>query len=343
MTSLRRWLLLSGALLLTLRAPALAAPPPAEGPLKIYVLNVGQGDAILVVCPFGKHRMLIDTGASNYPGSQEAFQAMLTSLVGLGNTIDVVVASHPHADHIGGMHWVLSNFRVKKFIDNGKPYTSSATKIRTLANSLVKQGKLKYFAAMKFPAASVADFCTDKHVKAELLIPTGFGKASDVNDNSVVVLVTHGDVKLLFTGDAQKAEEKLLLADPVTAQKLANTTFYKIGHHGAETSTTTELVGAMNVKVAAASAGCKGIAANNGYRHPRALVLDRLQTAMESNPNRSPSVTTNAGRSEKDKWTTVTLREQIYVTGVDNTVVFESNGTSVRRVAGTVAGSLNVC
>lgn len=330
-----------GLFLSSLASPVHAAQ--VAGELSIFILNVGQGDAILIVCPHGTHRLLIDSGASNYTGSQDAFKALLTTLVGPNGTINVVVASHPHADHVGGLHWVLSTYRVKKFIDNGKPYTTSFTRIRTLANSLVGQGKLKYFRADKFPAPSVADFCPASNVKAELLVPDGFGKASNVNDNSVVVLVRHGNVKLLFTGDAQKVEEALLLDDPVVANKLHDAAFYKIGHHGAETSTTDGLVGALRLQVAAVSAGCKSVSPNTGYRHPRAVVINRLQSAMAAGPDRSPVVTTNAGRPEKGKWTKSDLSEQIYFTGVDGTIQLLSNGSSVRRVPSASSGPLGRC
>ena len=317
--------------------------PPVAGALSVYVLNIGQGDAILIVCPHGTHRLLIDAGASAYPGSQEAFKALLTKLIGTSGTIDVVVATHPHSDHIGGLHWVLSTFRVKKFIDNGKPYGVNSAKIRLLRDSLVAQGRLMYFRADKFPASSVADFCPASNVKADLLIPTGFGKASNMNDNSVVVLVHHGNVKLLFTGDAQKVEERLLLADPVVTAKLQNAAFYKLGHHGAETSTTDALLGALHVQLAAVSAGCKGVASNSRYRHPRAVVLKRLQTAIAAGPDRSPVVKTNAGRPESGQWTKVELTEQVYFTGVDGTIQLSSDGASVRRVATTVNGPLGTC
>jgi competence protein ComEC len=329
-----------GLVIATATAPL---PPPVPGDLTVYVLNVGQGDAILIVCPFGTHRMLIDTGAGDYPGSQDAFRALLRELVPEGETIDVVVATHPHADHVGGLHWVLSTYRVRKFIDNGKPYTSTYADVRTLANSLVQAHKLKYFAADKFPPPSVADFCTDPGVKAELLIPDGFGEAKNMNDNSVAVLVRHKGVKLLFTGDAQKAEERLLTEDPVVAQKLSGAVFYKLGHHGAETSTTDALLGRLDLHLAAVSSGCKGIHPNKGYRHPRAAVLQRVQQAMAPLPDRSPTMTANAGLTQKGKWTTVKLTEEVYATGVDGTVRIGSDGTAVRRVAGAPASPLGTC
>src|SRR2546422_193412 len=91
-----------------------------SGDLKIFVLNIGQGDAILIVCPHGTHRMLIDTGARGYPGSQDAFTKQMQALVP-GHQLEVVVSSHPHDDHVGGLPFILTNYRVNTFIDSGRP------------------------------------------------------------------------------------------------------------------------------------------------------------------------------------------------------------------------------
>jgi len=322
----------------------LAVPLVAEtvsGKLTVYVLNVGQGDAILIVCPHGTHRLLIDAGNYSRAG-KEAFQALLTRLVGIGDTIQVVVASHPHEDHIGSMHWVLSNFRVMKFIDNGQDYTSRHRQIRALADSLTKRKRLKYYAADRFPASTVAKFCTASNIDAELLIPSGFGTATDPNDNSVVVLVRYNEVKLLFTGDAMEDEESELLSDPGVAHKLKGAAFYKVGHHGSETSSTAGLVAALGLQVAAVSSGCKDIRPNDGYRHPRAVVIDRLQGAMASGPDRATRQAA-AGLPARNKWTTVTLKEQLYVTAVDGTIAVVSDGQKVERVPTGVTDPLAPC
>src|SRR4051794_24674742 len=102
------------ALMLTSSSGFAAA---VSGDLKIFVLNVGQGDAILIVCPHGTHQLLIDAGAQGYPGSQDGFRQQLQALMGSDHRLEVVISTHPHEDHIGSLGWVLNTFRVGKIID----------------------------------------------------------------------------------------------------------------------------------------------------------------------------------------------------------------------------------
>ena len=90
-------------------ATAGSAAPGASplGKLEVHVINVGQGDAILIRCPDGHHQMLIDSGDTRYPGSTVSFQNAMSELQSKDDPIEVVVASHPHADHIGNMEWLL--------------------------------------------------------------------------------------------------------------------------------------------------------------------------------------------------------------------------------------------
>src|SRR6185369_13480914 len=103
--------------LITLVAASLNA---ATGKLEVRFFDVGQGDAILVTCPEGKHHLLIDSGDTRYPNSSKNFRALLSdAFKNQPQVIDVAVASHVHTDHIGSMQWVLENFRVANYIDNG--------------------------------------------------------------------------------------------------------------------------------------------------------------------------------------------------------------------------------
>ena len=328
------------ALIVALLAARLDAAP-VSGDLKVYVLNVGQGDAILIVCPAGTHRMLIDSGAKGYPGSQEAFQKQLRALIpGPSPTIDVVVVTHPHKDHVGGLQWVLTNFRVKKLIDSGHPLTVSFAAATKAIKAQKQAGSLKHFRGKLFPPSNVADFCTGTNLKAELLLPKGYGKAKNANNNSVNVLVTYNTKKLLFTGDAERVEEKLLLTDPVTRAKLGNISFYKVGHHGAETSTTPDFLSVIAPEMAGVSSGCKDIHPNTGYRHPRAEILDTLGQVIAG---KGDERTLQAGLTAKGKWTEVTIARGLYATSVDGAFVIVTDGTSMRKETVNVPGAANVC
>jgi beta-lactamase superfamily II metal-dependent hydrolase len=91
-----------------------------NGRLEVTFFDVGQADAALVNCPDGEHHLLIDAGDTRYPASLSNFRRFLTNAFnGKSNHLDVVVASHGHADHIGSMEWVLKNFHVGTYVDNG--------------------------------------------------------------------------------------------------------------------------------------------------------------------------------------------------------------------------------
>ena len=313
-----------------------------SGDLKIFVLNIGQGDAILIVCPHGTHRMLIDTGARGYPGSQDAFMKQMQALVpGAHPTLDVVVSTHPHDDHVGGLTFILTNYRVNTFIDSGRPYTSSFANVPTLVKQQADAGTLKHFQGIDFPPALVADFCPATNLTAELLVPVGYGTSSNPNNNSVVVLITYGTQKFIFTGDAEKSEEGLLLNDPKTASRLSNISFYKVGHHGAETSSTPGLLSAMTPQSAGLSAGCKDVSRNKGYRHPRALTLDALDAIVPGNG--TDERTLDSGKTEKDTWTRTTIHKGVYATPVDDTFVIVADGTTIKEQKQQVTGAMGVC
>jgi competence protein ComEC len=311
---------------------------PVSGDLKVYVLNVGQGDAILIVCPQGTHRMLIDFGP---PAGREALKKQLRALIpGPTPTIDVLVVTHPHKDHVAGLEWVLTNFKVKKLIDSGYPLTTSFAAATKLINKQKKAKTLLQFKAKSFPPANVADFCTGTNLRAELLIPAGYGKATKTNNNSVSLLVTYNSEKLLFTGDAERAEEKLLLADPKTRARLDHVTFYKVGHHGAETSTTPDFLAVIAPEMAGVSSGCKDEHPNTGYRHPRAVTLAALGQVI----NGSGDVRTlQAGLTAKDKWEEVEIARGLYATSVDGAFVIVTNGSSIRKESVNVPGAAQTC
>jgi beta-lactamase superfamily II metal-dependent hydrolase len=332
------WLAVRSAFIVVVLAARLDAAP-VSGDLKVYVLNVGQGDAILIVCPQGNHRMLIDFGP---PAGLEALKKQLRALIpGPTPTIDVVVVTHAHEDHVAGLEWVLTNFRVKTLIDSGYDVTTTYAAATKLIKAQVKAKTLKRFRAKSFPPANVADFCkAGTNLKAELLSPKGYGKASKTNNNSVNVLVTYNSQKLLFTGDAERAEEKLLLADPLTRAKLGNVTFYKIGHHGAETSTTTDFLAVIAPAMAGVSSGCKDEPKNKGYRHPRAVTLAALGQVINGQTDVRKL---QAGLTAKDKWEKVDIARGIYATPVDGAFVIVANGSSIRKESVNVPGAAKNC
>jgi competence protein ComEC len=310
--------------------PASARAERVTGPLRIYVLNVGQGDAILVVCPRHTHQLLVDAGARREAGSVKAFQSILASLVGGESPIETVVATHPHDDHVAGLPWVLDTFEIGTFVDSGRPYTPAYARIETSARSLARKGRLTYVRASDHPPPHIVDFCSASNVAARLLVPRTFGDDANPNNHSVVVLVTYNQQRFLFTGDAEEKEEQQLLNDPVTARYVRDATVYKVGHHGSHTSSTASFLGAVRPKMAVISSGCRG-GTNKQYRHPRAATLDALRRFVV--PSGATEGNILAGLEDRgdgtsgDGWSTRRIPDGVHITAKGGSILIESDGT----------------
>lgn len=218
--------------------------------MQVHFIDVGQGDSILIESPSGK-TMLIDGGVKG------AGQQIVSYLKELGiNKLDIVVATHPDADHIGGLIPVLDNMTIEQFYDSGKVHTS-----QTFEEMLTRIDEKN----IPYHVPKIGDDIEfDKGVNVKVL--NANDQATDNNDASIVLKMTYGNVSFLLTGDAGVALEKEMLQYDVEA------TVLKAGHHGSNTSSSEEFIQAVKPKVAILSYG-----EDNKYGHPHAEIVDRLQ------------------------------------------------------------------
>ena len=220
------------------------APEPSEyQELKVHFLDVGQGDSCFIELP-NKETMLIDAGESEYGDS------IVTYIYGQGyDTLDYVVATHPHADHIGGMADVLNTFNIKNFYA-----TSFTTTTQTYERML---------DAVENSGAEVHEVMAGSVIldEPELLIEVVAPKtlSDDSNNSSVVIKLTYGENKFLFTGDAEKSEEDDIWTN-IKCDVL------KVGHHGSA-----NFLKKVDPTYAVISCGM-----GNKYGHPTDEVLERL-------------------------------------------------------------------
>lgn len=299
------------------------------GELQIHMINVGQADAILIICPDGQHQMVIDSGELNlgfrYPGSTKEFQHYMQAFQDEGDKIEVVVASHPHSDHIAGMKWLVENYMIDLYVDNGRTYDSGT--YRSLETALVTEGINR--ASITETQLPNIDFCSRLDVNAQILRPFGFNDAGmDDNDYSVIVRVDYKDTSFLFVGDAEERMEERLLADLNTRQ-LLDVDWLKVGHHGSHSSTTDEFLEQVSPKYAAISNGGDGAYTNDSFRHPRFVTLNKLIGTVEERTGMA--VPLEYYNKETGQWNQVLTKAAVYQTSTEGDLIFLSDGTSIWR------------
>lgn len=233
--------------------PALPAGA-ANGTVEVHFLDVGQGDSVLV--RNGNRTMLVDGGTID---AGPAVAAYLKSQ-GIG-TIDVVVSTHPHADHIGGLLTVLESFPVKTVYDTGIPHTT-----RTYEGylTLIDQKNIRFVVPQRGDTIDLGPGVTVRVLSPP---PGGVGAGSDLNENSMVLKITHGSVSFLLMSDAESEAENTMLESghDLKSQVL------KVGHHGSRSSSGKAFLKAVDPQVSVIEVGD-----DNPYNHPAPATLDRL-------------------------------------------------------------------
>jgi beta-lactamase superfamily II metal-dependent hydrolase len=218
------------------------------------MLDVGQGDSLLFETPAGKY-VLVDAGQRK--------TEVADTLKRLGvDTLDLVIATHAHADHIGGMRAVLESVNVLQYVDSGVPHTTRT--YRDLMG-VVKNMSVPYQGAR---AGQVFEF--DDGITMKVLWPGGThlkGTRSDLNSNSVVLRIDHGEDCMLLTGDAERVTEEMLVR-----HNLQPCDVLKVPHHGSRYSSSLPFLEALQPEIALVSVG-----AGNRHKHPRPEALARLE------------------------------------------------------------------
>ena len=240
-------------------ATASPASSPSPTGLLVTFFDVGQGDAALLQSPSGK-TMLIDGGP------ESAFSTIDQYLVSRKIAgLDVVVASHLHADHIGGLIQLVDTYPIGNFYY--PPFDAESETYFQLLDAL-KESQ----ATVSSPLAGVDTLIPwDASVEVRVLAPykTVY---SDYNDTSYILRVSYGGTSVLFTGDATALGEKLALkAQP---NHYFHADVLKVGHHGSSGSTSKKFLKAVKPTIAVISVG-----KNNDYGLPDQALLDRLSDA----------------------------------------------------------------
>ncbi|MBP3379349.1 MAG: MBL fold metallo-hydrolase [Ruminococcus sp.] len=227
----------------------------ADGSLSVHYIDVGQGDAVYISC--GDKNMLIDSGEVS---QGDAVCAYLREQ-GV-ESLDYVIGTHPHSDHMGGMAAVVQSFDIGEFImphlaDEDFPATKYFERFLDAAEEKdlnITEAKL----GMKVPFGDA---------QWEIIAPVE-ETYGNTNNYSVGIILRYGESSFIFTGDAEKqAEEQILESYP-----LRHIDVYKTGHHGSDTSSSEKFLEAISPDYAVISCG-----EGNSYGHPDDVTMEKLE------------------------------------------------------------------
>lgn len=232
---------------------------PSEGKLIVKVLDVGQGDAVLLRS--GGQITLIDTGDT------ESRENVVSYLKKEGvSVIDRLIITHPHNDHIGGVAAIFEQFTVKQIYDSGQ-LTTTNTYRKYLET--VQKKKIPFALLVAGTRVDVGSGAVLQILAPEEPFFKEDNGQSDLNNNAIVAKLTYGSFSMLLTSDAEKASEARMVKKYSDQLK---STVLKVGHHGSTTSSTSAFLKAVAPEVAVITVG-----AGNDYGHPHETVLKRYQ------------------------------------------------------------------
>ena len=263
----------------SLSGVAAAQSAPAE--LKVWFLDVGQGDAALIQSPTGKV-VLIDAGPR---GATDVITKLLTEH-GITH-IDLALITHAHADHIGGFEGVLKAVSIGLALDPGVAH--GTTTYRNLLTAL-KKAKVPVKRGERGRRIGLGSGAVLTLLGPE--VPLLRGTRSDLNSNSLVAQLTFQDVSVLFMGDAEGETEARLMSH----DDLKPVTVLKVAHHGSEHSTSSQWLKAVAPKVGVISCG-----RDNRYDHPGPALMARLKRA-KVRVHRTDEQGTALFRSDGSSW-----------------------------------------
>jgi beta-lactamase superfamily II metal-dependent hydrolase len=234
---------------------------PSDSKLRVYFLDVGQGDSALIRYPTGEH-LLIDTGKDS-----KVFRSLDKVLPWYNKTIDYVLLTHGDLDHVGAMMDILDRYKVKKV------FVSEFFGKIEVEQTILKRLEEEHAIVEVLKLGDTFTFGTQIQNSFKIINPDSncFETYKNENDCSLVGLLTYGDTTFLFTGDISSAIEST-----ITKYISMSIDVLKVAHHGSKYSSDQSFLQKIKPKYALISVG------ENKYGHPAPDVITRLQAASST-------------------------------------------------------------
>ncbi|WP_321419941.1 lamin tail domain-containing protein [uncultured Methanomethylovorans sp.] len=282
--------------------------PTQNGNLTVHFIEVGQGDSIFI--EYAGKNMLIDAGENNMGSTVSALLKEHGA-----SSLNYVVATHPHADHIGGLLTILNEYPVGQFIDSGYPHTS-----QTYEDMLttIDTKNIPFHIAERGENIDL-----DPGIEIQVL-NSGKEQYEDLNENSVVLKIIDKDVSFLLMGDAGLETEASIMA----AGYEVDADILKVGHHASTSGSGQSFISAVSPEISIIEVG-----ADNEYGHPHAETLQRLlsvSTVYRTDDHGTITVTTDGSTytvttkktapSKTSNTSTVTTKDTITTSTPDDAV-----------------------
>lgn len=250
-------------------------PTPSDGEVLFHFIDVGQGDAILITTPDGN--MLVDTSVKSARDELTAY------LAAAGVTeLEYLVLTHPDADHIGNAAYVIENYAIKNILLPDRVSATDTYEAMLLAMENSQANVIVPEPGYVFSLGALQN---------TVIAPNE--DYDDNNESSIVFKAVYGETSVMMTGDAEHKSEADILAN--WRKEDLKSDILKVGHHGAETSTTKDFLDAVDPDIAVISCG-----EGNKYGHPRPDTLEKLEA----------------------------LGVRVYRTDLDGNIVFKTDGVS---------------
>lgn len=290
----------------------------AAQPLRVDVIDVGLGDAILLSCPDGESFGLIDAGDSSksYPTAQERLLEALRRRMRGKREFIAALNTHPHPDHIEGFLPLLqSGFSVLNYYDNGASFAEGDGEER-LRVYLKSRG-----TGYKQVMAGEIEFCPRSAVRAELISLNRsedqlLGCPANLNDCSLKLRIEYQGRSLLLLADATTRWDEVALANPAIRSRL-RADVLKVGHHASHASTSSALLDAVSPDYVVVSVGRPGRGRSDVLGYPSASTVQRISAFLNRKRVRSHAAgTTQACQRRKDscEWVALPRHEQFFST-----------------------------